>query len=37
MELNLNWGDVFEIACQPGCTPEQGLQWGPSILQRRPA
>jgi hypothetical protein len=35
MELGLNWGDVFEIACEPACTPEQGLQWGPAILERR--
>ena len=35
MELGLTWGDVFEISCQPACTPEQGLQWGPSILERR--
>ena len=36
MELALTWGDVFEIVCEPACTPEQGLQWGPSILERRP-
>jgi hypothetical protein len=35
MELSLTWGDVFEIACEPACTPEQGLEWGPAILQRR--
>jgi hypothetical protein len=35
MELGLTWGDVFEIACEPACTPEQGLQWGPAILERR--
>jgi Domain of unknown function (DUF3303) len=35
MELGLNWGDVFEIACEPACTPEQGLHWGPAILERR--
>ena len=36
MEFGLTWGDVFEIACEPACTPEQGLHWGPSILERRP-
>jgi Domain of unknown function (DUF3303) len=35
MELAFTWQDVFEIACEPACTPEQGLQWGPSILERR--
>lgn len=28
-------GDVFDIACEPACTREQGLQWGPAILERR--
>ena len=37
MELGLTWGDVFEIACEPACTPEQGLQWGLAILERRGA
>lgn len=36
MEMNITWGDVFEIACHPACTPEQGLEWGPSMLARRP-
>jgi hypothetical protein len=35
MELGLNWGDVFDIVCSPACTPEQGLEWGPAIMQRR--
>lgn len=35
MELGLTWGDVFEIACQPACTSQQGLQWGAGIIQRR--
>ena len=37
MEMGLVWGDVFKIDCDPACTPEQGLQWGPEIMQRRAA
>ena len=37
MELDLEWGDVFDIVCVPACTPEQGLQWGAEILARRGA
>jgi hypothetical protein len=35
MEMGLTWGDVFSIKCEPACTPEDGLRWGPEILQRR--
>jgi hypothetical protein len=35
MELEFTWGDVFEISCDPACTPEQGLEWGPAIIQAR--
>jgi hypothetical protein len=35
MEVNLDWGDVFDIVCSPACTAEQGLQWGAAIMQRR--
>ncbi len=37
MELTLTWGDVFDISVFPATTPEEGLQLGPQILQRRPA
>ena len=37
MEISLTWADVFTIACEPACTSEQGLAWGPAILERRPA
>jgi hypothetical protein len=35
MEMEFTWGDVFEISCDAACTPEQGLEWGPAIIQRR--
>ena len=37
MELSLTWADKFKITCVPACTPEQGLQWGPTIIASRSA
>lgn len=35
-EMALTWQDVFSIDCVPACTPEDGLAWGPAMLERRP-
>lgn len=35
MELNLTWQDFFDITIVPTTTPEEGLQIGPQIMQRR--
>jgi hypothetical protein len=33
-ELNLTWGDVFDISCVPAVTAEEGLRIGPEALGR---
>ncbi len=37
LEMQMTWGDVFDIVVVPATTPEEGLRLGPEILQRRPA
>jgi hypothetical protein len=37
MEMQMSWGDVFDIVIVPATTPEEGLRLGPQILQRRTA
>lgn len=36
-EIQLTWGDVFDITFVPATTPEEGLRMGQAIMQRRPA
>ena len=35
LEIELTWGDVFDITVLPATTPEVGLRLGQQILQRR--
>ena len=35
MEMGMTWGDVFEINTTPATTPEEGLQIGQRIMERR--
>ncbi len=35
MEIDLTWGDAFEIEMSPAVTPDEGLELGPRILERR--
>jgi hypothetical protein len=37
MELGMTWGDVFEIVCLPAATADDGLRFGPGLMERRPA
>lgn len=34
MEIDLAWGDVFQIECHPAVTADEGLRIGPEIMQR---
>ena len=36
MEVGLVWGDVYDIITVPATTPEEGLQMGQRIMERRP-
>jgi hypothetical protein len=35
MEVNLYWGDKFDIVTLPATVPEEGLRMGQPLLQRR--
>jgi hypothetical protein len=35
MELNLTWGDTFDISVFPAISAEDGLKLGPEVLGRR--
>ena len=35
LEIGMTWGDVFEINTTPATTPEEGLQMGQRIMERR--
>lgn len=35
MEMDMDWGDVFNIEIHPATTFEEGLQIGGRIMQRR--
>jgi hypothetical protein len=35
MEMQMTWGDLFDIVVVPTTTPEEGMRIGPEILQRR--
>ena len=37
MELDMTWGDVFDVTCVPAVTAEEGLRVGPEVMARRPA
>ena len=34
MELELEWGDVFDIDIYPACSAEEGLRIGPDVFGR---
>jgi hypothetical protein len=34
MELELEWGDVFDIDVYPACSAEEGLRIGPEVFGR---
>lgn len=37
MEINLTWGDVFDVRIFPAISAQQGLEVGPEALKRRNA
>ena len=37
MEINMAWGDVFNISTFPATTAKEGLEMGARIMQRRTA
>ncbi len=36
MELQMTWGDVFDISIFPAISFEEGLEIGPTVMGRRP-
>jgi len=34
LELELEWGDVFDIDIHPACSAEEGLRIGPEVFGR---
>jgi hypothetical protein len=34
LELELEWGDVFDIDIHPACSAEDGLRMGPEVFGR---
>ena len=37
MEIQMTWGDVFDVTITPAISHEEGLKIGPEVMSRRPA
>jgi hypothetical protein len=37
MEIQMTWGDVFDVTITPAIGYEEGLKIGPEVMSRRPA
>jgi hypothetical protein len=35
MEIDLTWGDLFDVTSLPAISAEDGMQVGPEVMQRR--